>query len=130
MKTIGRRIAVWYAVAATLSLACLFAVGHYLLETYLVRQLDSLNETEFIHLKDTLGPNYETLAAASVADRIREVTESASSLFYIDMHGPMTNRFFGVLWHQSFEFRPRLLVIEVRLPGAGKDRGKLCPGVG
>ena len=94
MKTIGRRIAVWYAVAATLSLACLFAVGHYLLETYLVRQLDSLNETEFIHLKDTLGPNYETLAAASVADRIREVTESASSLFYIDMHGPMTNRFF------------------------------------
>jgi two-component system heavy metal sensor histidine kinase CusS len=94
MKTIGRRIAVWYAVAATVSLACLFAVGHYLLETYLVRQLDALNETEFIHLKDTLGPNYETLAPVSVTERIREVTESASSLFYIDMHGPMTNRFF------------------------------------
>jgi two-component system heavy metal sensor histidine kinase CusS len=94
MKTIGRRITVWYAVAATVSLACLFAVGHYLLESYLIRQLDALNETEFIHLKDTLGPKYETLDPVSVADRIREVTESASSLFYIDMHGPMTNRFF------------------------------------
>ena len=94
MKTIGRRIAVWYALAATLSLACLFAVGHYLLESYLVRQLDALNETEFIHLKDTLGPDYKTLPPDSVAQRIREVTESASSLFYIDMHGPMTNRFF------------------------------------
>lgn len=94
MKTIGRRIAVWYAFAATLSLACLFGVGYYLLETYLVRQLDALIEIEFIHLKDTLGPNYKTLPAESVADRIRQVTESASSLFYIDMHGPMTNRFF------------------------------------
>lgn len=94
MKTIGRRIAVWYALAATASLACLFAVGHYLLETYLVRQLDALNEAEFRQLKSTLGPNYATLTPASVADRIREVTESASSLFYIDMHAPMTNRFF------------------------------------
>jgi len=94
MKTIGRRIAVWYAVAATVSLACLFAVGHYLLQSYLVHQLDSLNEAEFKQLKYTLGPNYETLAPASVAERIREVTESTSSLFYIDMHGPMTNRFF------------------------------------
>jgi len=94
MKTIGRRIAVWYAVAATASLASLFFIGHYLLDSYLVRQLDALNAAEFRHLKDTLGPNYETLAPASVAARIREVTESASSLFYIDMHAPMTNRFF------------------------------------
>ena len=94
MKTIGRRIAVWYAIAATVSLACLFAIGHYLLENYLVHQLDALNEAEFRQLKSTLGPNYESLSPGQVTARIREVTESASSLFYIDMHETMTNRFF------------------------------------
>jgi signal transduction histidine kinase len=94
MKSIGSRITVWYSITATLTLACLFVVGYYLLEKYLVHQLDVLNEAQFRQLKYTLGPNYETLTPLSIDDRIREVTESASSLFYIDMHGPMTNRFF------------------------------------
>ena len=72
----------------------MFVAGHYLLENQLVHQLDALNEAQFKHLKYTLGPNYQTLTPATIDDRIREATESASSLFYIDMHGPMTNRFF------------------------------------
>ena len=94
MKSIGARIIVWYAVTATVTLACLFVAGHYLLDRYLLRQLDGLNETQFKHLRNTLGPEYETLTPSTVDDRIREATESMSSLFYIDMHGPMTNRFF------------------------------------
>ena len=94
MKSIGSRITVWYAITATVTLACLFVVGHYLLENYLIHQLDALNEAQFNQLKHALGQNYETLTPASIEERIREVTESASSLFFIDMHGPMTNRFF------------------------------------
>ena len=94
MKSIGARITVWYAVTATTTLACLFVAGHYLLENHLIHQLDELNEAQFKHLKYTLGPNYKTLTPSTIDDRIREATESASSLFYIDMHGPMTNRFF------------------------------------
>jgi signal transduction histidine kinase len=94
MKSIGSRITVWYAVTATTTLACLFVAGHYLLENQLVHQLDALNEAQFKQLKYTLGPNYKTLTPSTIDDRIREATESASSLFYIDMHGPMTNRFF------------------------------------
>jgi len=94
MKSIGSRITVWYAVTATTTLACLFVAGHYLLENQLVHQLDALNEAQFKQLKYTLGPNYKTLTPPTIDDRIREVTESASSLFYIDMHGPMSNRFF------------------------------------
>ena len=56
--------------------------------------LDALTPAQFKQLKYTLGPNYKTLTPATIDDRIREATESASSLFYIDMHGPMTNRFF------------------------------------
>jgi signal transduction histidine kinase len=94
MKSIGSRITVWYAVTATTTLACLFIAGHYLLENQLVHQLDELNEAQFKQLKYTLGPSYKTLTPATIDDRIREATESASSLFYIDMHGTMTDRFF------------------------------------
>ena len=94
MKSIGTRITVWYAVTLTVTLACLFVAGHYLLERYLVRQLDELNETQFKHLRATLGKDYATLKPPEIDDRIRQATESASSLFYVDMHGPMTNRFF------------------------------------
>jgi signal transduction histidine kinase len=94
MKSIGSRITVWYAVTATTTLACLFVAGHYLLENHLIHQLDALNEAQFKQLKYALGPNYKTLTPPTIDDRIREATESASSLFYIDMHGPMTNRFF------------------------------------
>lgn len=94
MKSIGSRITLWYAVTVITTLACLFVAGHYLLQNQLIHQLDKLNETQFKQLKFSLGPNYESLNASTIDARIREVTESASSLFYIDLHGPMTNRFF------------------------------------
>ena len=94
MKSIGSRITLWYAVTVVSTLACLFIAGHYLLESQLVHQLDELNEAQFKQLKFTLGPSHETLTAQTIDDRIREVTESGSALFYIDLHGPMTNRFF------------------------------------
>jgi len=96
VKSISSRITLWYAVTVITTLACLFVAGHYLLENQLIHQLDKLNETQFKQLKFSLGPNYQTLTASTIDDRIREVTESASSLFYIDCHGPMTNRFFQV----------------------------------
>ncbi len=92
MKSIGSRITLWYAVTVTATLACLFLAGYYLLENHLLHQLDTLNEAQFKQLKYTLGPNYQSLTPPTIDDRIREVTESASSLFYIDMHGPMSNR--------------------------------------
>ncbi len=94
MKSIGTRITVWYAVTLTAMLACMFIAGHVLLDRYLIRQLDELNETQFKHLRATLGADYAGLTPEVIDDRIREATESASSLFYVDMHGPMTNRFF------------------------------------
>ena len=94
MKSIGSRITLWYAVTLTATLACLFVAGHYLLERYLIRQLDELNENQFKHLRAVLGQDYATLTPAVIDERIREATESASSMFYTDMHGPMTNRFF------------------------------------
>ena len=94
MRSISARLTVWYAIAATMTLAVLFVAGYYMLQDHMVKQLDQLNETQFKQLRTALGPKYETLTPEVINDRIRAVTESASTLFYIDMHGPMTNRFF------------------------------------
>ncbi|WP_077037995.1 ATP-binding protein [Pelomonas sp. KK5] len=94
LKSIGSRIALGYALTLTVMLAGLFIAGHYLLEQYLVRQLDELNEAQFKHLRAVLGADYAKLTPADIDARIREATESASAMFYTDMHGPMTNRFF------------------------------------
>ena len=65
-----------------------------MLENHLIRQLDQLTEQQFRQLRKELGLNYASLGATVIEERIRDTTESASALFYIDMHGPMTNRFF------------------------------------
>jgi signal transduction histidine kinase len=94
VKSIGTRLTTWYALTATATLAVLFVVGYYMLENHLVHQLDLLNDQQFRQLKTALGPGYRDLGPEVMEERIRDVTESASALFYIDMHGPMTNRFF------------------------------------
>jgi len=70
VKSIGSRITLWYAVTVVSTLACLFIAGNYLLENQLIHQLDKLNETQFKQLKSTLGPNYKTLTAQTIDDRI------------------------------------------------------------
>ena len=86
MRSIGARLALWYAVAATATLACLFVAGFYLLQGYLIHGLDLLNQSEFEHIKARLGPDYKSLSPAVINQRIRETTDYASVLFYIDIH--------------------------------------------
>ena len=97
MKSIGARLTFWYAITATLTLAVLFVIGYYLLENHLIRGLDLLNETEFEQIKMRLGSDYKHLAPEVVDERIRETTESAAVLFYIDIHGEQSHRFFRSL---------------------------------
>jgi two-component system heavy metal sensor histidine kinase CusS len=88
MKSIGARIAVWYACAATATLALLFVAGHVLLERHLLHGLDLLNDAEFQQIEARLGPDYSSLSAPFIEMRIRETTDFASTLFYIDIHRP------------------------------------------
>ena len=94
MKSIGARLTFWYALTATATLAVLFVAGYFMLQKQLINQLDLLNEQQFKQLKVHLGADVAKLSPQVIDQRIRETTESASSLFFIDMHGPMTNVFF------------------------------------
>jgi len=88
MKSIGTRVAVWYGSAATLTLACLFVAGYLLLESQLIHGLDLLNEAGFRQIEAYLGADYRTLSTPAIEKRIREITDYASTLFYVDVHVP------------------------------------------
>jgi signal transduction histidine kinase len=94
VKSIGARLALWYAAASTATLACLFLVGYYLLRGYLIHGLDLLNQSEFEQIKARLGADYSSLSSAVIDQRIRETTEYASVLFYIDIHSRNTGTIF------------------------------------
>ena len=124
MNSIGSRITLWYVVTVTATLGCLFLAGHLLLSRYLVHQLDVINEGQFKQLQSVLGVNYAELNPHTIDDRIREVTESASALFYIDMHGPMDNRFFrsNNLHGQTIPDIPGQRFYTVDVDGVGEMR--------
>jgi len=121
MKSISARLTVWYALTATATLACLFVAGYYMLQNQMIRQLDQLTETHFKQLRTALGPDYRALTPEDINDRIRDTTESASTLFYIDMHGPMTNRFFksNNLQGQAIPDIPGERAYTAEVPGVG-----------
>lgn len=88
MSSIGTRIAVWYGTAATCILAGLFLAGYVLLEKHLLHGLDLLNEAEYQQIAARLGPDYSTLSAPFIEMRIRETTDEAPALFYIEIDSP------------------------------------------
>jgi len=94
VRSIGARLALWYAAASTATLACLFVVGYYLLHGYLIHGLDLLNQSEFQQIRAHLGTDYAALSPAVIDQRIRETTEYASVLFYIDVHRADTGTIF------------------------------------
>jgi heavy metal sensor kinase len=88
VRSIGARLAFWYASAATATLACLFVAGYYSLQNHLINGLDLLNRAQFEQVKAHLGDDYASLNPAVIDARIRETTNYASVLFYITIDDP------------------------------------------
>jgi two-component system heavy metal sensor histidine kinase CusS len=88
MRSIGARIALWYAGAATATLAVLFVAGYILLQRHLLHGLDLLLDSEYQQIEALLGPDHSTLSAPFIEMRIRDTTDFAKTLFYIDIHRP------------------------------------------
>ena len=124
MKSIGARLALWYALAATLTFASLSVAGYFMLQTYLVHDLDLLNESEFHQIQAHLGPDHQSLSAAVIDERIRETTEYASVLFYIDVHGHGIGTVFRStnLHGQTIPDVPHERYFNAELPGTGDLR--------
>lgn len=87
-RSISLRLTAWYAIAATITLAGLFAVGYQLLEGYLIHGRDQLIHAEYEQIRARLGPNYKRLDPPQINRRIRATTRYASVLFYIEVDEP------------------------------------------
>src|SRR5437667_160998 len=85
VKSIGARLAFWYAVASTATLACLFLAGRYFLEQHVIHGLDLLNASEFEQVKAHLGPDYATLTPGLINDRLRDTVTYGAVLFYVEI---------------------------------------------
>ncbi|MBU6442726.1 MAG: HAMP domain-containing histidine kinase [Alphaproteobacteria bacterium] len=94
MRTIKAKLTLFYALSATITLACLFVAGYVLLESRLIHGLDLLNEAEFDEIQAHLGNDYEHLSTDAIDRRIRETTQYASVLFYVNLHNRKTHDLF------------------------------------
>jgi signal transduction histidine kinase len=88
MKSIGARLALWYAGVSTVTLIFLCAGGYYLLNDQLIHGLDLLNATELEQIKSGLGPDSARLPPTQIEQRLRSLTAQAPVPFYIQLHGP------------------------------------------
>lgn len=95
MKSIGTRLALWYAGVSTATLICLFVAGYYLLNQHLIDGLDVLNATEFAQIKSSLGPDLDQLTPRVIEERMRGTAEVASVLFYVEIHGKTKGELFS-----------------------------------
>ncbi len=94
MNSISTRLAIWYALAATITLACLFGAGYQMLERHLIHGLDLLSAAQFEQIKAHLHPEHDTVEPDRIEERIRSITEYAAVLFYIDIHSKQTGTVF------------------------------------
>jgi two-component system heavy metal sensor histidine kinase CusS len=122
--SISLRLAAWYALAATVTLAGLFVVGYQLLGSYLIHGLDQLNKSEYAQIRARLGPKYETLTARDINERIRATTKYASVLFYIEVDRPGKRVVFfsNNLDGQALPDVPRKHRFDGTMPGIGRLR--------
>jgi signal transduction histidine kinase len=86
MKSLSMRLAVWYAVAATSTLVCLFLLGYEQLRGHLIHGLNMLNAAEFEQIRACLGPDYPALTSQEIRERVGETADSGTVLFYTNIH--------------------------------------------
>src|SRR5690349_19390783 len=124
MKGIRARLTILFALSATMAVALLFVAGYSLLDSRLNSGLDLLNASEFAQLKSHLGTDYDALTPETVNARIRETSEHASVLFYINVQSRATRGFFysNNLHGQMIPDIPGTDQYNTAVPGIGELR--------
>lgn len=86
LRSISSRLALWYALAATATLACLFVAGYFLLRGHLVHGLDMLNVSALNDTKAHLAHDYDPKDLGFIERRLRRPTNRTGAMFYIHVH--------------------------------------------
>lgn len=116
MRSLGVRLAFWYALASVLTLGSFFWVGRHLLEQHMLHSLDTGLKAEFEQVKRRLGPDAGSLETAQVQARLAtnasvrfriEIREADGGLLYrsrnLNNHPIPDNNQSGHLIAQAFD---------------------------
>ncbi|MDB6165303.1 MAG: cusS [Lacunisphaera sp.] len=124
MRSIGTRLAIWYAVASAVSLAGAAMTGFYLLERHLVRNIDEQNRAEFQQLRAVLRPDFTILDPEPMAERLRNATDSTQTIFFIEAWQRTMGTVFATdnLQNRSMASSRNELVFNATLDGVGDLR--------
>lgn len=85
LNSISTRLALWYAMAASATLAALFVSGYFVLEQRLVNGLDMLNQAELGEVKAHLVRDYAPDDPTFLQRRLRLPSERSRGLFYLEV---------------------------------------------
>ena len=134
MKSVGVRLAVWYALASVLTLALLFRAGRFLLEQHVIRSLDLLNAAQFEQIRDRFGPNPAALTPTELRERMRETTELTSARFYMEIRRPgdgaiYASRNLGRQAISPLSFEPDLAATFFEWVFQYRDKGRAVPAL-
>jgi two-component system heavy metal sensor histidine kinase CusS len=131
-NSIGTRLALWYAAAATATLATLFVSGYFVLEQRLVKGLDLLNQAELGEVKAHLVRDYAPDDPTFLERRLRLPSERSRALFYLDVRNDTNGFVFrsANLHSGSFAMRAPQGSVDLEQPGIGKlhvSRYRIAP---
>jgi len=94
LKSIGIRLTLWYTLAVTVTLVCVFVAGYLLLQNYLIRGLDLQIASQFksvrIHLARGDDPDHPEF----IEKAMRVASNRNSAIFFYDIRNSRTGTVF------------------------------------
>jgi two-component system heavy metal sensor histidine kinase CusS len=124
LNSISTRLALWYAAAATATLAGLFVSGYFALEHHIVGGLDLLNLAELGEVKAHLVRDYAPDDPTFLARRLSKPSERSGALFYLDLRNDQNGL---VFYSANLKGKPLAATaakgnFDIEQPGIGKLR--------
>jgi signal transduction histidine kinase len=124
LRSISTRLAIWYALAATATLACLFVTGYFVLERHIINGLDMLNRAELGEIKAHMVREYDPDDPGFLERRLRKPSERSGALFYISLRNDLNGLHFSSdnLHGRSLDGPAGQRAFNLDLPGVGTLR--------
>jgi two-component system heavy metal sensor histidine kinase CusS len=92
MKSVGVRIAFWYALASLLTLGLFFRIGRHLVEQHIVHSLDTGIAAEFEQVKRRIGTNFGTTSPEQMRSLIGPFASVRFGIEILAPDGPVIYR--------------------------------------
>ncbi|MDD5336704.1 MAG: ATP-binding protein [Rhodoferax sp.] len=94
LKSIGIRLTLWYTLAVTITLVCVFVAGYLLLQNYLIRGLDLQIASQFKSVKVHLSRGGDQDSPEFIEKALRVASNRNSSIFFYDIRNRRTGTVF------------------------------------